>query len=56
MIKKRDKKILNLNKITKVEFTEIDVVITQEDSMVIVDHDEILKICEMILTDKKLIN
>lgn len=56
MIKKRNKKILNLNKITKVEFTEIDVVITQDDSMVIVDHDEILRICEMILTDQKLIN
>jgi hypothetical protein len=56
MIRKKNKKVIELNKITKVEFTEIDIVITQEDSMVIVDHDEILRICEMILTDKKLIN
>jgi hypothetical protein len=56
MITKKNKKTLNLNAITKVEFTEIDIVITQEDSMVIIDHDEIVKICEMILKDKKIIN
>ena len=49
-------KTIQLNGITSVEFFEKDVVIDQAESIVIIDHDEILKICEMILTEQKLIN
>jgi hypothetical protein len=50
------KKKIKLNAITEVEITEIDIVVTQEDSMVIIDHDEILKICDLILSTQKVIN
>lgn len=49
-------KTIQLNGITSVEFFETDIAIDQAESIIIIDHDEILKICEIILTDQKLIN
>jgi uncharacterized membrane-anchored protein len=55
-MKKTNRKILILNGITRVEFHEKDIAIVQEDSIVILDHEDIESIIEELTFDQKMIN
>jgi hypothetical protein len=50
------KKVIDLNRITRVEIYQSDIAVIQEDSMVIIDHEEIEKLYKVLQDRKRILN